>query len=148
MSAASGLLEMYGQYSEREWPLPKQVFLSGCTASGAAGLVLASVALSSAPGSPRCRYHTTQTYPGDLRSWMWWLLVWTRLKYGLRKGIRLADIKIHLKHAEVPYGKHNAELLTICERSRVHGLNIDPITARVFWSAMENFIEPKTLLMG
>ncbi len=139
MGAAGGLMELYEQYKTDGKVLPKQIFISGCTGSSAAGLILSAEILKNAELAD-IKINTVKVFPGNMRLWMWMVLRWTRFTYNLNIKVPYSKIIIHSKHSDVPYGASDPALISICKRVKdSFDLDIDPIYGARAWSVMEEF---------
>ncbi|MGB8193393.1 MAG: hypothetical protein WCF67_15790 [Chitinophagaceae bacterium] len=141
MGAAAGLLEMVKQYKDQNIDLPKHVFISGCTGTGAAGLLLASAILKQHKLAD-ITIHTVKVFPLPLKLWIAFLLRWTKMKYRLQVNLSNVYVNIHTEQGPVNYGHASKELETVCTQVQ-NGFNIriDPIYGARSWTAMNNFVK-------
>lgn len=126
IGAANGFLELFEQYENLKTRFPSDIYISACTGTSAAGLLLANLILKEQK-LINTRIHIAQTYPGNLKQWIRLLLWWTKLKYHLKVKIGFDDIVIY-KKLEPSYGCTNDELKQLCDEAKVKfDLSLDPI---------------------
>jgi len=141
MGAAGGMMELLLQLNEQNVKKnTTHVFISGCTGSSAAGLILAGAVIR-AEKIADFKIHVVKVFPIPLRLWIWFILKWTRYRYSLSTMIRLSDICIKKKYTNLNYGKSDIILEDICHRIREEfDMDIDPVYGARTWGEMQDFI--------
>ena len=140
IGAANGLIELYAQCKQTGRPLPRHIFVSACTGSSGAGLILASEILRKKELAD-ITINIVRVFEGPLKIWIWFMLYWTKIVFRLKVNVPASSIIIHSKHADVPYGSNNSELNLICKTVREEfNINIDPIYGARTWSVMTDFL--------
>jgi 1-aminocyclopropane-1-carboxylate deaminase/D-cysteine desulfhydrase-like pyridoxal-dependent ACC family enzyme len=143
MGAANGLIELFVQCKLAGKAIPKHIFISACTGSSAAGLILSSEILRQA-GLADIKINTVKVFPGALKLWIWFALRWTKFIFNLRTKVPSSSIIIHDSSAEVPYGESDASLIATCRQvKRDFDINIDPIYGARAWNTMIQFLDGK-----
>lgn len=138
IGASKGLFELHNQLQERGYGGNARVFISGCSGSSAAGLILASKVLKLA-NVANIKIEVVQVFPMPLKYWIWLQLLWTKIKYGLSAYVAPSEILIHIKHLELGYGKSNPVLDAICKDVLAeYKINLDPIYGARTWSVMQD----------
>jgi 1-aminocyclopropane-1-carboxylate deaminase/D-cysteine desulfhydrase-like pyridoxal-dependent ACC family enzyme len=141
IGAAGGMVELLLQLKERAViENTTHVFISGCTGSSAAGLILAGAILRGKKIAD-FNIHVVKVFPLPLKLWILFMLWWTKSRYSFSVKIRPSDICIEKKYTKLPYGKSDIVLENIC--SKIHedfNMNIDPVYGARTWSVMQDFI--------
>jgi 1-aminocyclopropane-1-carboxylate deaminase/D-cysteine desulfhydrase-like pyridoxal-dependent ACC family enzyme len=140
MGAANGLIELFVQCKLTGRPIPKHIFISACTGSSAAGLILSSEILRQA-GLSDIKINTVKVFPGALKLWIWFALRWTKFMFNLKTKVPASSIIVHERSSDVPYGESDAGLIAICKQVKADfDINIDPIYGARAWSTMTDFL--------
>ncbi len=137
IGAAVGLLELYDQCQSINKPVPKHIFISASGGASAAGLILAALLLRQ-QGSAAVTIHVVRVFPIPLKSWILFLLYWTKWKYGLK--IRIRSDCFRIWRSNMAYGKYDESLEKCCrDLSEHYGLKVDHIYGARTWTTMEGF---------